>query len=91
MKERGVKTLIEADFRKIHMPCNTSLGVVIGVLSTVLGFALVWHIWWLVITSLLATVAVLVVRSYDQHTEYYVTAEEVERVETERRQLMAEA
>ncbi len=91
MKERGVKTLVEADFRKIHMPCNTSLGVVIGALSTVLGFALVWHIWWLVIASLLATVAALIVRSYDQHTEYYVTAEEVESVENERRQLMAEA
>ena len=73
------------------MPCNTSLGVLIGALSTVLGFALVWHIWWLAIASLLTTVAALIVRSYDRHTEYYVTAEEVERVETQRRQLMAEA
>ena len=86
-----METLAKADFRKIHMPCNTSLGLVIGALSTVLGFALVWHIWWLVIASLLATVATLIVRSYDQNTEYYVEAREVERLETERRQLMAEA
>ncbi|MFJ5183891.1 cbb3-type cytochrome c oxidase subunit I [Pseudomonas fulva] len=91
MKEKGVKTLAEMDFRKIHMPHNTSLGLVLGVLSTVLGFALIWHIWWLVIASSLAVIATLIVRSYDPNTDYCIPAEAVERMETERRQRLAEA
>ncbi|MCY4127587.1 MAG: cytochrome o ubiquinol oxidase subunit I, partial [Pseudomonas sp.] len=91
MKEKGVKTLAEMDFRKIHMPRNTSLGLVLGVLSTVLGFALIWHIWWLVIASSLAVIATLIVRSYDPNTDYCIPAEAVERMETERRQRLAEA
>ena len=33
------------------MPKNTGAGVVLAGLSTVLGFALIWYIWWLAALS----------------------------------------
>ena len=77
--------LDEADLPAIRMPCNTSLALLIGLLSAVLGFALVWHIWWLAGTGLVAIVIALVVRSNDPHTEYLVPAGEVARLELGRR------
>jgi cytochrome o ubiquinol oxidase subunit 1 len=42
---------------------------------------LVWHIWWLAIAGLLATIVTLVVRSLDEDTDYFIPAAEVARLE----------
>jgi cytochrome o ubiquinol oxidase subunit 1 len=91
IKERGVSTLNHTDYRQIHMPRNTAAGLVMSVFAFICSFALVWHIWWLVIVSLLATVVTLVVRSMDEDTDYFVPAEEVARIEQARLKQLAEA
>ena len=53
MKKRGYDRPLEG-FRPIHMPKNTGAGVVLAGLSTVLGFALIWYIWWLAALSFVA-------------------------------------
>ncbi|HLU03493.1 MAG TPA: cytochrome o ubiquinol oxidase subunit I, partial [Advenella sp.] len=35
----------QSGFLPIHMPANTGAGIIIAGLCTVLGFALVWHMW----------------------------------------------
>ena len=50
MKKRGYDRPLQG-FRPIHMPRNTGAGVVLAGLSTVLGFALIWYIWWLAALS----------------------------------------
>ncbi len=77
------RPLDEAQLPDIHMPRPTSLALLIGLVSAVLGFALVWHIWWLAATSLLGIVAALIMRSNDRETEYRVTAREIARMERE--------
>jgi len=57
----------------IVMPNNTSAGIIIGGLTFVLGFALTWHIWWLVIVSLVAMVATLIIKGSDDHPEHLVS------------------
>jgi cytochrome o ubiquinol oxidase subunit 1 len=81
MKERGIETQATADYQPIHLPRNTSLGMLIGFCSLLLGFAMVWHIWWLAAASLLATVATLVLRSRDEQTGYWLPVEVIERTE----------
>jgi cytochrome o ubiquinol oxidase subunit 1 len=91
MKERGVSTLSHTDYRAIHMPRNTSAGLVISVFALVCSFALVWHIWWLAVFGLVASVVAMVVRSYDEDIDYFVPAQEVARIEKARLKDLAEA
>jgi cytochrome o ubiquinol oxidase subunit 1 len=91
MKERGVSTLSHTDYRAIHMPRNTSAGLVISLFALICSFALVWHIWWLAIFGLVASVVAMVVRSYDEDIDYFVPAQEVARIEKARLKDLAEA
>lgn len=84
MKYSKKETIKKRAFEAIHMPRNTGMGFYIGALSFLLGFALVWHIFWLAGITTLGIIACLVIRLCDKDTEYYVPAEEVEKIETRR-------
>mgnify|MGYP001964363640 FL=1 len=51
---------------------------------TMMCFALIWHIWWLVGVTFVASIACFIVRSYDEDTDYYVQPEEIARIEAAR-------
>ena len=91
MKEKGTADNHPTKYADIHMPKNTGVGVIIGAFGLAFGFALIWHIWWLVAISLFAMVATLIIRSYDNDTDYYVPAAEVERIENLHIQAKAKA
>ena len=38
----------EPDYEPIEMPRNSPTGFVCAFFATVMGFALIWHIWWMV-------------------------------------------
>jgi cytochrome o ubiquinol oxidase subunit 1 len=80
MKKKGISPLPET-FQPIHMPRNTWAGPVIGLIGIPLGFALIWHIWWLAIVSFVGAVGCAIVHSFDQDRDYYVPAEEVAEIE----------
>ncbi|MGF6816687.1 cytochrome o ubiquinol oxidase subunit 1 [Paraburkholderia atlantica] len=71
-------------YEPIHMPRSTGVPFIVNVFILLLCFALIWHIWWLAGVSFIATIATLIIRSYDDDTDYYVPAEEVERIENAR-------
>ncbi len=73
-----------AHYADIHMPRNTGVGVVMGGLATLLGFGLIWHIWWLAILGLAGMIGAFIARSYDRDVDYYVPGAEVEKIERER-------
>lgn len=73
-------------YHDIHMPKDTSVGFIIGIFSFIFGFAMVWHIWWLAIAGLTATIATLIIRSLDYDTDYYVKASDVEATEMKYKQ-----
>ncbi|KEI35127.1 cytochrome O ubiquinol oxidase, subunit I [Francisella sp. W12-1067] len=70
-------------YEDIHMPRNTAVGFVIGVFSFVFGFAAVWHIWWLAAVGVIGIIGTVLYRSFDYDIDYYVKADEVEKVENE--------
>ncbi len=90
-KEAGVAYKVPGKYEAIHMPNNTATGLFMGMFLTVFGFAFIWHIWWLVGASLLATIAVFVRHAARDDQGYMVPAEEVARIEGERLKALANA
>jgi len=81
MKEKGLAYVVPKQYQPIHMPKNTAVGVAIGGFTTVLGFALIWHIWWMAIVGLIGIVISTLVRAFDNDIDYYVQPEEIEQIE----------
>jgi len=76
MKQRGF-TRMRDGFLAVHMPKNTPAGLVLAVLSTVVGFAMIWHVWWLAIAAFLAVVAYAIWHTFNYDRDYHIPAEEV--------------
>ena len=68
----------------IVMPRNSTLGVVIGALAFLLGFGMVWHIWWLSIAAIAGLFLALVLRSSEDETEWVMPVSVVARWEAAR-------
>ena len=66
----------------IHMPHYTSTGIVISGLLTVMGFALIWHVWWLALISFAGALAWGIGHTFNYNRDYYVPADEVRAIET---------
>ena len=47
----------------------------------IVGFALIWHIWWLAIVGSLGMVVALIARCYAKNVDYYVEPQEVAEIE----------
>jgi cytochrome o ubiquinol oxidase subunit 1 len=90
MKEKGVAYSKPDRYTDIQMPKDAPHGFIIGGLSFVFGFAMVWHIWWLAILTALGMLFAVIARSMDDDIHYIIPAAEIERIETERyRQLVS--
>ncbi|MDP9156533.1 MAG: cytochrome o ubiquinol oxidase subunit I [Pseudomonadota bacterium] len=74
MKERGRTRHAREAYRDIHMPRNTSAGLIVALFSLAIGFALVWHIWWLATAGLLGVIVTLIIRSNDTDIDYTIPA-----------------
>jgi cytochrome o ubiquinol oxidase subunit 1 len=81
----------EPEYQPIHMPRNSPTGVVVAFFATLIGFALIWHIWWLAILGLIGAYATFVVFAWRDVKEYWIPAEEVARLDRLNRSTRAEA
>ncbi|GFM53332.1 cytochrome o ubiquinol oxidase subunit I [Pseudomonas capsici] len=88
-KRAGTAYKVPAHYSAIHMPNNTPTGMYMGLLLTVFGFAFIWHIWWLVGASLVATIAVFVAHAARDDQGYMVPAADVARIEGEHHKVLA--
>jgi cytochrome o ubiquinol oxidase subunit 1 len=70
-------------YQDIHMPKNSGIPFVIAGFSFLFSFGLIWDIIWLVIAGAIGILSCIIARSFDYDTDYYVKAEEVERIELE--------
>ncbi len=75
----------EPKYEAIEMPRNSPTGFVVAFFSTAIGFALIWHIWWLAATGLVGAYATFVIFAWRNHEEYEIPAEEVARIDRRRR------
>jgi cytochrome o ubiquinol oxidase subunit 1 len=88
MKKHGYQRPLTG-FKPVHMPSNTGAGVVIAALSTVFGFAMIWHMWPLAIASFAATVLASIIHTFNYKRDYYIPAAEVAATEELRTQQLA--
>jgi cytochrome o ubiquinol oxidase subunit 1 len=80
----------EPHYEPIEMPRNSPTGVVSAFFSTIIGFAMIWHIWWLLIVGLIGAYAVFVVFAWRRDVEFIIPAAEVARLDRERRRIRTE-
>jgi cytochrome o ubiquinol oxidase subunit 1 len=70
-------------YTSLHVPKNNPTGIFTAVCAVVLGFALIWHIWWMAALGLLGAIAVLLMQAWRTDTEVLIPAEEIARFERE--------
>jgi cytochrome o ubiquinol oxidase subunit 1 len=64
-------------YEDIAVPKNSIVAPVIGIAGILFGFALVWHMWWLVVLSFVTMWGAVVARSFVTETERVIPASEV--------------
>jgi cytochrome o ubiquinol oxidase subunit 1 len=68
-------------YRDIEIPRNSPTGFVCAFFATVMGFALIWHIWWMVAVGAIGAFATFVVFAWRDHDEDTIPADEVARID----------
>ncbi len=80
-RETGHLQTPEPHYEPIPMPRNSPTGFVCAFFSVATGFALIWHIWWLVLVGLAGAYATFVVFAWRDHDEALIPADEVARLD----------
>jgi len=81
----------EPEYEAIEVPRNSFTGFVCAFFATVMGFALIWHIWWMAIAGLVGASATFVVFAWRDRSETLIPADEVARIDRQNRQARADA
>jgi len=84
MKQAGRSGNRAIRFHDMIMPDNSSAGVVLGAMSFVFGFAMVWQIWWLAAVGGLGIFAAMLSQTLRDPAVHRIPASEVEAIENRR-------
>ncbi len=81
-KESG--TVRKKEYEDIRMPKNSGLGIGIAAFAFCFGFAVIWHMLWLLIFALFGALYLVLERVFmdEEETEEFLSAEDVRRLET---------
>jgi len=93
IKRRAIETQQlspEPRYEAIELPRNSPTGFITAFFATLTGFALVWHIWWLMGVGLAAAYAVFVWFAWRDVHERVIPAAAVARLDRERRRARAD-
>ncbi len=94
MKQRArqqAKLGAEPAYTEIEMPRNSPTGFICAFFATFMGFALIWHIWWIVALAALGAYATFVVFAWRDRVEYVIPANAVARIDRANRSARSEA
>lgn len=91
MKQQGIAYRRPAKYQPIHMPKNTAAGGIIAIFSLFFGFAMIWAIWWMAIAGFVGMIVTYIAHTFNDDLDYYVPAEEVERIENKHFEQMKKA
>jgi cytochrome o ubiquinol oxidase subunit I len=68
----------QRNYESLHIPRNNPTGFFVAFFSFILGFALIWRIWWLAVVGLIGLLAVGLMQAWRTDGEVHVSAHEVE-------------
>jgi cytochrome o ubiquinol oxidase subunit I len=80
MKQRG-QAIGSRSYEAIEVPRNTPTGFITAFFAVIIGFAGIWHIWWMAILGLLAVVVTAGVFGWSEDREEEISAAEMARRE----------
>ena len=69
-------------YEDIEMAKNTGMAIYVSGFVFLFGFAMVWHIIWLAVLGLGGAITCIIIRSFNENTEYILPAAEVEKLDT---------
>jgi len=75
----------EHHYEAIHMPKRSGMGFYIGMWVFLLGFGLIWHIWWLVALTFLGMLIFTIIRLSDDEPEQLIPASKIKRIDLTKR------
>ncbi len=84
MKKLTTYNLQLRTYQDIVMPKNTAMGIYISGFVFLVGFAIVWQIIWLIVVGMVGAILCVIIRSFDEETEYVISADTVARIEREK-------
>jgi cytochrome o ubiquinol oxidase subunit 1 len=70
----------EPEYEAIEVPRNSPTGFMCAFFATIMGFALIWHIWWMVGVAGVGAFGVFVGFAWRDRTEEIIPVEEVARI-----------
>jgi cytochrome o ubiquinol oxidase subunit 1 len=81
----------EPAYTDIEMPRNSATGFVCAFFATCMGFALIWHIWWMVFLAAIGAFATFVAFAWRDRHEDIIPAETVARLDRANRGARSDA
>jgi cytochrome o ubiquinol oxidase subunit 1 len=88
MKKSGYRRPLSG-YRPIHMPKNTSTGIILAGFATALGFGMIWYMWWLVAISFVGLLGTAIHHTFNYHRDFHIPVEKVTETEAMRTQLLS--
>ncbi len=79
----------EPDYEPIDSPCNSPTGVVTAFFVTAIGFAMIWHIWWLAAIGFVGAYATFVAFAWRDRAKRQIGVDEVARTDRAHRAAMS--
>jgi cytochrome o ubiquinol oxidase subunit 1 len=67
----------QRNYESLHIPRNNPTGFFVAFFAFILGFALIWRIWWLAVVGLIGLLAVGLMQAWRTDGEVQFTADEV--------------
>ena len=80
MKQKGVEQQTP-DYEAIEVPRNSPVGFVVAFVAVAMGFALVWHIWWLALLAFAGVFAIVFLSTWNEDDDIELSAQEIARIE----------
>ena len=79
--KRFKKTLPKPEYEPIELPKNTPMGLFIAAFAFIGGFAIIWHIIWLIPLSVLGVITCVIIRTSNEHSTYKVSVATIKKIE----------
>ena len=68
-------------YEAIEVPRNSPTGFITAFFATFVGFALIWHIWWMAVLGLIGAYATFVAFAWRDVSESVISRDEVARID----------
>jgi cytochrome o ubiquinol oxidase subunit 1 len=67
----------EAQYHSIHLPKSNPTGFYLAFFTAIMGFALIWHIWWMASMGVLGCSAIILRQAFRTDSEVEIPAQEL--------------